>query len=107
MSAPDLSAPFVVNNAVTHEPVIKIENGKVEFNNKTLEKHLGGRIPTGCCGFIFKQDKKDTFGTATWILRKDPRYCDALKRYCETQFLSHPESFTDKPKKQSLPRLRT
>ncbi len=89
---------FEIFTSVTNQPVVRIKDNEV-WVHPLFAKPLE-RIRTSACFVVPRQeDKEKEFGDAKMIKKGDPLYPKALKMYCQAKMLTHPESYTDKPKK--------
>lgn len=88
---------FAVHHSKTRQLIIEIQNDKVTYIHPALSNPLK-KIPTeSCFSAHIAGEREKFFGSATEIGKDHPLYPKALRLYCETQMLTHPESFIAGP----------
>ena len=104
-----MAGVFEVYNRNNGELIVRIKEREEQDGKKKADIFIHPnyfrqlqKIDTAACFRFFMTGDGEPFKTfgADEITDKSPLYHQALKMYCEVQFLSHPETYTTKNPKE-------
>lgn len=88
---------FSVYDAQSNKLLVEIQNNHVTYVDPGLATSLEKIRTVTCFPFHLPGEQERIFGHVEEITREHPLYATALRMHFEAKFLTHPESFINKP----------